>query len=82
VRSFDKFQDVQFEPPVDEDDNFTEPQFDYGQQSDIVVVRTYYQWPINPVMGRQWLNLMGNGKLLIGSFSVFRNEPFTSTASN
>ncbi len=82
VRSFDTFQEVEFTKPVDEDDNFTEPAFDIGEKESIVVVRTYYQWPINPVMGRQWKNLMGNGKLLIGSFSVFRNEPFTSTASN
>ncbi len=71
--------------PVDDDGEYEDAGdgFGFGLASEIVVVRAYYQWPLNPLMGRQWPSppRMANGKLLIGSFTAFRNEPFTATAS-
>ena len=83
VKSYDTFAEMETTGPVDEDDNFEEPTaYEFGEPSSIVVVRAYYQWPINPVMGLQWSNRLSNGKLLIGSFAAFRNEPYTTTAQN
>ena len=80
VKSYPTFGDMAVTQPVDSDGNFNDPgAFSFGTASSIVVVRAYYQWPINPVMGHQWQNLLPNGKLLIGSFAAFRNEPFTSS---
>ena len=50
--------------------------------SEIVVVRAYYQWPTNPIFGRQWANAMDNGKRLIGSFAAFCNEPYQVGATS
>jgi Flp pilus assembly protein TadG len=78
VKSYATFGDMTVAPPVDDDGKFTTPgAYQFGTASSIVVVRAYYQWPINPVMGHQWKNLLPNGKLLIGSFAAFRNEPFS-----
>jgi Flp pilus assembly protein TadG len=82
VKSYPSFQSMTFNNPVKPDNTFQEAgDFDYGGASEIVVVRAYYQWPVNSILGQQWRNLLGNGKLLIGSFAAFRNEPFTATAS-
>jgi Flp pilus assembly protein TadG len=78
VKSYPTFGDMTVTQPVDSSGNFSDPgTFNFGTANSIVVVRAYYQWPINPVMGRQWKNLLPNGKLLIGSFAAFRNEPFS-----
>ncbi len=79
VKSYPTFGDMVATQPVDSSGNFNDPgAFSFGSASSIVVVRAYYQWPINPILGHQWQNLLPNGKLLIGSFAAFRNEPFTS----
>ena len=83
VKSYDDFADMDIEPPVDDEDNFEDPDaFDFGDQSSIVVVRAYYQWPTNTIFGVMSLKNLSNGKRLIGSFAAFRNEPFATTASN
>jgi Flp pilus assembly protein TadG len=80
VKAYDTFADMIVNKPVDDDDNFTDPgTYDFGTASEIVVVRAYYQWPITPILGHQWQNAMANGKLLIGSFAAFCNEPYTTT---
>ncbi len=84
VEKYDTFADLAtlvVSPPVDDDDKFTDPPtFNFGTANQIVVVRAYYQWPITPILGHQWKNAMPNGKLLIGSFAAFCNEPYTSTS--
>jgi Flp pilus assembly protein TadG len=84
VKSYDNFAEMNdnLDDPVDEEDAFDdETSFDFGTPNDIVIVRAYYQWPINPIMGMQWKNAMSNGKRLIGSFAAFCNEPYGSAAS-
>jgi Flp pilus assembly protein TadG len=86
VKSYPTFDSMNAETqPVDADGEYEDPgdDFEFGSASEIVVVRAYYQWPLNPIVGRQWPSppRMANGKMLIGSFTAFRNEPFTATAS-
>jgi Flp pilus assembly protein TadG len=81
VKSFDSFNDMVLDKPVDEDENFQEPgDFDFGSASEIVVMRVYYQWPTNPIFGSLSLKNLSNGKRLIGSFAAFCNEPYQSAA--
>jgi Flp pilus assembly protein TadG len=48
-----------------------------GNPGDIVVMRVMYQWPV--FLGPLGLSLSneGNGKLLLMSTAVFKNEPYT-----
>ena len=52
-------------------------EFTPGCGGDIVLVRTFYQWPLlTPLLSSALVNLSGN-KRLISSTVTFRNEPFT-----
>lgn len=83
VKSYPTFDSMLLEKPVDEDSEFAAAgAFDFGMSSEIVVVRAYYQWPTNTIFGGLSLKNLSNGKRLIGSFSAFRNEPFTAMAGN
>jgi Flp pilus assembly protein TadG len=69
-------------PPVDwsceEECDWTEEQvFQAGQGSTIVIVEAYYKWPVILTLGSLGLDDLPNGKRLLGSATVFRNEPFT-----
>jgi Flp pilus assembly protein TadG len=77
VQSYDNFASMDLAAPIDADNHFVAPgTFEFGGESDIVVVRAYYQWPTNRIFGRMSLQNLGNGKRLIGSFAAFRNEPY------
>ena len=83
VRSFDSFADVEAGRPIDEEEKFTSAgAFDFGESGDIVMVRAYYQWPTNKMLGGLSLQNLNNGNRLIGSFATFRNEPFQTVAQN
>lgn len=82
VKSYPTFDSMVTTQPLDGDENFTDSgSFAFGNASEIVVVRAYYQWPTNTIFGSLSLKNLANGKRLIGSFAAFRNEPFTTTAS-
>jgi Flp pilus assembly protein TadG len=77
VKSYDDFASMDLEAPVEPDNDFVAPgAFEFGGESDIVVVRAYYQWPTNRIFGSMSLQNLSNGKRLIGSFAAFRNEPY------
>ena len=81
VRSFNSFSEIQSGRPLDEQEKFTaEGAYDFGDPSDIVIVRAYYQWPTNKILGGMSLQNLNNGNRLIGAFAAFRNEPFEKTA--
>ena len=83
VKSYPTFDSMVLQQPTNDDEEFEDPgNFDFGEPSEIVVVRSYYQWPTNAVFGSLSLKNLSNGKRMIGSFAAFRNEPFTATASN
>ena len=77
VKTYCTFAEMDFAPPVGDEDAFQEESaYEFGGPGDIVVVRAYYQWPTSKVMGGLSLQNMDNGKRLIGSFAAFQNEPF------
>jgi Flp pilus assembly protein TadG len=81
VKSYPTFDSMELTQPTDENDDFDDPgAFDFGAESEIVVVRAYYQWPTNAIFGGLSLKNLSNGKRLIGSFAAFRNEPYTAAS--
>ena len=50
-----------------------------GGPDDIVVVRTYYQWPLIAPMVSQAMQQLNGGKALLTSTAAFRNEPYGSS---
>jgi Flp pilus assembly protein TadG len=56
-------------------------QFNMGNPGDIVVMRVMYLWPV--FTGPLGLNLanQSNGKLLLTSTAVFKNEPYSTSPS-
>jgi Flp pilus assembly protein TadG len=83
VKAFGGFEELKNSmnaSPTDEEEEFKDPgAFDFGEPSEVVLVRAYYQWPTNAIFGSLSLKNMANGKRLIGSFAAFRNEPFPSS---
>ncbi len=77
VRTVGSFGSIDLSNPIDEDGNLEENfTFDPGGSGDIVVVRAFYEWPtFVPNLGNDLSNL-GNGRRLLASAAVFRNEPF------
>ena len=49
-----------------------------GNGSSIVVVQVYYKWPVIVPFGGLGLSNLPDGRRVMGSATVFRNEPFTS----
>jgi Flp pilus assembly protein TadG len=81
VTSYSSFGAVNNTPPVN-NGQFDASKMNYspGASCDIVAVQVYYQWPIYvSLLGFNLSNLNGNYRLLAAT-SVFRNEPYGSTA--
>ncbi len=82
VESQASFSSISISDPIDSNGNFQSGSLGYnpGGACAIVVVRTYYQWPLF-VTGLGWnpSNLAGN-KRLLSSTAVFRNEPYAGGA--
>lgn len=77
VKTISTYSAVDLSKPVDSNGNFlTNFNFLPGNSSEIVVVKGFYQFPL--VFSNLGLDLsdLPNGKRLIGSASVFLNEPF------
>ena len=78
VKSYSSFSSVSIPNPIDSSGNFTgSANYSPGKAGDIVVVRTYYQWPLIVTgLGFDPSNLSGHKRLLV-STAAFRNEPGT-----
>ncbi|MDQ8727017.1 TadE/TadG family type IV pilus assembly protein [Bradyrhizobium sp. LHD-71] len=76
VQSSQSVSDIKLQKPIDDNGNYTvTPEFNPGRAGDIVVVRTFYQWPVFvPGLGFNAGNLNNNKRLLVG-VATFRNEP-------
>lgn len=88
VNTITDFSSVSITPPVDwtceEDEeepcDWTRPEaYPDGyaaSPSAVMVVQVYYKWPIMLSLGGMSLANLPGGKRLLGSATVFRNEPF------
>ena len=50
--------------------------FDHGGPTDVVVVRTFYQWPLLTPFLNQALSRLNGNVAVIRSTQTFRNEPY------
>jgi Flp pilus assembly protein TadG len=79
VRSFRSFAEIQGSPaePLDRDgnlqNNFT---FSPGGPRSIVLVSTFYRWPLINAITSFTLSNMAGGDRLLRASAAFRNEPF------
>lgn len=79
VRSFNNFAAIQSSAaqPLDNDgklkNNFN---FDPGGPRSIVLVSTFYQWPLINAISTFSLSNMADGDRLLTASAAFRNEPF------
>lgn len=78
VRTINTFGAINLDPPLDENGNLDPDNFTYddGVAGDIVIVRAYYEWPLNTDLFGLGLANLGNGGRLISASTAFRNEPF------
>jgi Flp pilus assembly protein TadG len=77
VQKFTSFSGMTPLNPV-QSGNFNSNLMNYqtGGPGDIVLVQTFYQWPVSPgLLGFNLSNVGTNNYLLIGT-AVFRNEPY------
>ena len=83
VQTFSSFATLAAAPPVNPTtfNPAAATCFSTGQQTDIVLVRTYYVWTLfTPLLNNALENMgAGSGKRLITSTTAFRNEPFNNT---
>ncbi|HEX4179865.1 MAG TPA: TadE/TadG family type IV pilus assembly protein [Caulobacteraceae bacterium] len=80
VRTFAQFSSIAAPQPVSNGVfNPAALTFNPGAACDIVVVRSYYQWPLFAPLMDQALQTLGGGKALITAAATFRNEPYTGS---
>lgn len=59
--------------------DWTRPEsYSLGNGSSIILVQVYYKWPVIVPFGGLGLSNLPDGRRVMGSATVFRNEPFTS----
>ncbi len=77
VQSYSAFSSVNIADPIDASRNFVAPNnYLPGGPGDIVVVRTFYQWPLLVTgLGFNVANLSGSKRLLTAT-AAFQNEPY------
>ncbi len=77
VQSFSNFSSVTVTPPIDANKNFiNNMNYKIGAAGDIVIVRSFYQWPLFVTgLGYDISNVVGSKRLLTAT-AAFRNEPF------
>jgi Flp pilus assembly protein TadG len=77
VQKFSSFSSISSATPLTNGAfNAAAMNFSTGGPGDIVLVQTFYQWPVvlGP-LGFNLTNMNGNYRLLVGT-AVFRNEPY------
>lgn len=83
VEAYNTFGAAGYQPAIMPDGtlNLGLDNYDPGTSCDVVLVRAFYQWPVQtPGFLPFLVNLAGN-KHLLSSAAAFRNEPFTSAVS-
>ena len=51
--------------------------FDLGQGGSIVLMTTFYEWPLLSILSSISLSNMADGNILLSASAAFRNEPFS-----
>ena len=81
VRSFARFAGISAPAPLDAagqlKDSFV---FEMGEAQDIVLMTSFYEWPLVNIVSSIGLGNMANGNVLLSAATTFRNEPYPEAA--
>lgn len=76
VQSYSSFGSYSPTSPLDKDGNITSTKYTTGNKNEIIVVRSFYAWPVLfDVLARSTTKL-SNGDQLLGAVVAFQTEPF------
>ena len=76
VQSYSTFGGYAPTSPLDEDGNITTTRYTNGNKSEIIVVRSFYAWPVLFNMLARNSTRLANGDQLLGAVVAFQTEPF------
>jgi Flp pilus assembly protein TadG len=81
AETFDTFAGAGGSEPADPNANPAGPCWSVGNPGDIVLVRTYYEWPIITPLLRPIFQSAGREGRLLSSARIFSNEPYNAALS-
>ena len=77
VETFASFGNMAAPDPLDNKGNLKQNfSFDLGGPQDVVLVSTFYEWPLLNIVSSMSFSNMADGNYLLRSAAAFRNEPF------
>jgi len=76
VRSYSSFAGYTPTSPLDKDGNITSTTFTTGNKNEIIVVRSFYAWPVLFDFLARGTTRLANGDQLLGAVVAFQTEPF------
>lgn len=76
VQSYSTFGAYAPTSPLDEDGNITTTRYTNGNKNEIIVVRSFYAWPVMFDMLARSTTRLANGDQLLGAVVAFQTEPF------
>jgi Flp pilus assembly protein TadG len=84
VRNYQSFADVKLDDPIGADGKLrTDFVYQPGNQTDVVVVRVFYHWPlVIPALDANFASPKWGNERLMTATSIFRNEPFGTVAAS
>lgn len=76
VQSYSSFGAYTPTSPLDKDGNITSTKYTNGNKSEIIVVRSFYAWPVMFDLLSRSTTRLADGDQLLGSVVAFQTEPF------
>ncbi len=76
VQSYSSFGAYTPTSPLDKDGNITTTKYTTGNKSEIIVVRSFYAWPVLFNFLARSTTRLANGDQLLGAVVAFQTEPF------
>jgi len=76
VQSYSSFGAYSPTSPLDKDGNITTTRYTTGNKSEIIVVRSFYAWPVLFDMLSRSMTRLSSGDQLLGAVVAFQTEPF------
>jgi hypothetical protein len=77
VQSYSSFANMTPPEPLDGDGNLKNSfSYSLGGPQDVVLLTTFYEWPLLNFMSTMSVSNMASGNRLLRSSAAFRNEPF------
>lgn len=76
VQSYSSFASYSPTSPLDTSGNITSTHYTVGNKNEIIVVRSFYAWPVLFNVLARSMTKLSNGDQLLGAVVAFQTEPF------